>query len=150
MDTSKLDTSAEERKTILTGGEVAAQVQDDVNSWLRTQYGLLRLRLTGGISRILGFLLLLITVVLLVFAIFILGSIAAISAMSDCMPVWAASLIFVGVFVILVVLVVIFRRPLFFDPFVGRLSRIMFERDHRQAEDAQLRQEIENDIQTGK
>lgn len=82
-----------------------------------------KLRLIGIISRVLGLFLLIFCVSLMVFAILAFGSVAAIQAMSGVMPVWAASLIMGGAYIVLIVVVIACRKPLFIHPFIHLLSK---------------------------
>lgn len=82
-----------------------------------------KLRLIGIISRVLGLFLLILTVVLCVLALFTFGAVAAIDAMSACMPVWAAALIIGSAYIVLMVLAILCRRPLFINPFIKLLSK---------------------------
>lgn len=82
-----------------------------------------RLRLIGIVSRILGQFLLIFTLVLCVFALLAFASVAAINALSACMPVWAAALIMMGVYALLILLAVMLRRPLFIHPFIALMSK---------------------------
>ena len=81
-----------------------------------------KLRLIAIISRVLGLFLLIFTIVLCLFALFSFGAVAAISALSACMPVWAAALIIGSVYIIIIALAIIFRRPLFIHPFIALLT----------------------------
>jgi hypothetical protein len=121
------------------------QVQSDLKSYARTQYDLLRLNAVSSLSRLLGYLLLAICVILLLFGILSFAAFAAIGAMASCMPVWAACLVMVGVFVVLIVVVALMRKRLFINPFVKRLSGIFFAEDGRKAEEIRLREEAQND-----
>lgn len=82
-----------------------------------------RLRLIGLISRLLGLFLLIFTVVLCALAIFTFGAVAAIDAMSAYMPVWAAALIVSSAYLLIIVVAVVCRRPLFIHPFIALLSK---------------------------
>ncbi len=125
--------------------ELVGIVEHDVRSWLTTQYSLVRLRIIGGVSRLLGFVLLMVTVILGVFATLIFGSIAAISALSSCMPVWAACLVFVALFILLIIIVISVRTTLFVNPFIKRLSKMLFAKEGQIAKEERLRKEAEND-----
>jgi hypothetical protein len=84
-----------------------------------------KLRLIGIVSRVLGLFLLIFTVVLCVLAIFSFGAVAAIDAMANCMPVWAAALIIGSAYLVLIVLVIAFRRKLFVHPFIALMTKQM-------------------------
>jgi membrane protein implicated in regulation of membrane protease activity len=81
-----------------------------------------KLRLIALISRVLGRFLLILTLVLFAFALFAFGAVAAISALSVHMPVWAAALIIAGVCVLLIIITIACRRTLFINPFISILS----------------------------
>ena len=82
-----------------------------------------RLRLIGIISRVLGLFLLIFTIVLCVLAIFSFAAVAAINALSMCMPVWAASLIVGSTYLLLIIIAILCRKQLFFQPFIALLSK---------------------------
>ena len=134
-----------QQETTLFDSLLSKQAQEDVQEWVKTRYTLTKLRLTGVISRLLGMVLMLVSIIFLIFASLIFGSIAAISALADCMPVWAASLIFVGLFIAMIVCVIGLRKQLFINPFVRKVSAMMFEWEARQAVEERLRKEAEDD-----
>lgn len=82
-----------------------------------------RLRLIGIISRILGLFLLIFTVVLCVFALLAFASVAALNAMMNVMPLWGAALILGAVYVLLIIVVIACRKPLFIHPFIRLMSK---------------------------
>ena len=79
--------------------------------------------LIGVISRVLGLFLLIFTVVLCALALFTFGAVAAIDAMSAYMPVWAASLIIGSAYLLLIIVAILCRKPLFVHPFIRLLSK---------------------------
>lgn len=82
-----------------------------------------RLRLIGIVSRILGLFLLIFTVVLCVFALLAFGAVAALHAMSHVMPLWAAALILGAGYILLIIVVIACRKPLFIHPFIRLMSK---------------------------
>lgn len=82
-----------------------------------------RLRLIGIISRILGLFLLIFTVVLCIFALLAFASVAALNAMMNVMPLWGAALILGAVYVLLIIVVIACRKPLFIHPFIRLMSK---------------------------
>lgn len=82
-----------------------------------------RLRLIGIVSRILGLFLLIFTVVLCVFALLAFGAVAALHAMTSVMPLWAAALILGAGYILLIVVVIACRKPLFIHPFIRLMSK---------------------------
>lgn len=82
-----------------------------------------KLRLIGIISRILGLFLLIFTVILLLFALLAFGAVAALHAMTNVMPLWAAALLLGAGYIILIVVVIALRKPLFIHPFIRLMSK---------------------------
>ena len=82
-----------------------------------------KLKLIGLISRVLGLFLLIFTVVLCLLALFTFGAVAAVDAMSACMPVWVAAVIISSAYILLIVIAILCRRPLFINPFIALLSK---------------------------
>jgi len=82
-----------------------------------------RLRLIGIVSRILGLFLLIFTVILCVFALLAFGSVAALHAMTNVMPLWAAALILGAGYIIIIFAVIACRKPLFIHPFIRLMSK---------------------------
>lgn len=99
---------------------------DDCKSYLNTRYDLLRLSLLAKLSKILGLILLALVVVLLVFAVLSFGALALVFVLAQWIPVWASFLIIGGVFLLMLVLAVVFRKQWFVNPLVGALSAILF------------------------
>ncbi len=82
-----------------------------------------RLRLIGIVSRILGLFLLIFTIVLCVFAMLAFGAVAALHAMTNVMPLWAAALILGAGYILLIIVVIACRKPLFIHPFIRLMSK---------------------------
>ena len=125
--------------------EFVDQVRNDVTAYLNTQTIVGRLKIVGGASRVVGFFLLLLAIVLLACSITAFCSVAAIVWLSYYLPLWAAALIIAGIYVIFLILIIIFRKPLFINPFVRILSGMLFEKEGREIEEERLRKEAEND-----
>lgn len=121
------------------------QVQTDLKAYLKTQTTICKLRLIGGISRVLGIFLLALTIILLLFALLSFLAVAALSALSIVLPLWAAALIIAALYLLLIVIAIVCRKQLFINPFVRRLSLIFFIREKQEMEEEQLRKEAEND-----
>jgi len=121
------------------------QVQSDAKAYAQTLTTVGKLRLVGGISRVLGLFLLVLTIVLLVFAVSAFCAVAAIVALSFCMPLWAAALVVGAFYVVLIIAAVALRKQLFINPFVRLLSGIFFAEEGRKIEEERLRKEAEND-----
>ena len=99
------------------------QVKEEVTEYGKSVGRVGKLRLIGIISRVLGMFLLIFTVVLCVLALFTFGAVAAIDAMSACMPVWAAALIIGSAYIVLIAIAIACRKPLFIHPFIKLLSK---------------------------
>lgn len=99
------------------------QVKEEVTEYGKSVGRVGKLRLIGIVSRVLGMFLLIFTVVLCVLALFTFGAVAAIDAMSACMPVWAAALIISSAYIALIVIAIACRKPLFIHPFIKLLSK---------------------------
>lgn len=121
------------------------QVQTDLKAYLKTQTTIGKLRLIGGISRVLGIFLLALTLILLLFALLSFLAVAAISALSIVLPLWTAALIIAALYLLLIVIAIVCRKQLFINPFVRRLSLIFFIREKQEMEEELLRKEAEND-----
>lgn len=103
--------------------EVFDQIKSEVSAYGKSLGEVGRLRLIGIISRVLGLFLLIFTIVLCVFAVLSFGAVSAIHALSACMPIWAASLIIGALYIVLIIIAIVCRKPLFVHPFIGLLAK---------------------------
>ncbi|MGM9836890.1 MAG: phage holin family protein [Paludibacteraceae bacterium] len=108
------------------------KIVEDSRAYLNTRYELLRLSLLEKLSRVLGLLLLALTVVLLLFAVLAFGALALVYVLAQWIPVWSAFLIIGAVFLLLLVLAFVCRKQWFINPIVGALSTILFADDAQQ------------------
>ena len=99
------------------------QVKEEVTEYGKSVGRVGKLRLIGIVSRVLGMFLLIFTVVLCVLALFTFGAVAAIDAMSACMPVWSAALIIGSAYIALIAIAIVCRKPLVIHPFIKLLSK---------------------------
>ena len=120
-------------------------VSKDLQAYGKTLSVYGRLRLIGGASRILGLLIMGIIAALMTVIILTFGAVAAIDALSYYMPVWGAALVMAGVFALIIVILVLLRKPLFINPFVRVMSAAFFEDDRRLMEEERLKKEVEDD-----
>ena len=81
------------------------------------------LRLVGIISRVLGLFLFIFTILLCVLALITFGAVALIDVLSNYMAVWAASLIVGCGYLLIIVVAVLCRKPLFVNPFIKLLTQ---------------------------
>lgn len=82
-----------------------------------------QLRLIGIISRVLGMFLLIFTLVLCALALFAFIAVALIDVLSSCLPVWASALIVGSIYVVLILLAIACRKPLFIHPFIKLMTK---------------------------
>ncbi|MBP5477286.1 MAG: phage holin family protein [Paludibacteraceae bacterium] len=100
----------------------------DLQEYGKTRWEQAKLTVLDKVSRIVGLLLFGLTVILIVFVVVALGGVALISALSNCMPTWAAVLIVAGLWILLLVIVVCLRKRLFLNPMLAAISAILFAR----------------------
>lgn len=99
-----------------------SQVKSELTEYSKSIAEIGKLRLIGIVSRVLGLFLLILTVVLCAIGLFAFASVAAINALTACMPLWAAALIVGAVFLLLIILAIVCRKPLFVHPFIRLMS----------------------------
>ena len=99
-----------------------SQVKSELTEYSKSLAEIGKLRLIGIVSRVLGLFLLILTVVLCAIGLFAFASVAAINALTACMPLWAAALILGAVFLLLIILAIVCRKPLFVHPFIRLMS----------------------------
>ena len=99
------------------------QVKNEVTEYGKSLGEVSKLQLIGIISRVLGLFLLILTVAFCVLALFAFGAVAVIDVLALYMPVWAAALIICGVYVLLILIAIAARKPLFIHPFIKLLSK---------------------------
>ena len=108
-----------------------------------------KLHLIGIVSRVLGLFLLSFTLVLCALALFTFGAVAAIDAMSAYMPIWAAALIISSAYVVLIIVAIVCRKPLFIHPFIALMSKQLIA-TQEQLDLETLKAEHEVELQTVK
>ena len=102
--------------------DFVSQVKSELTEYSKSLAEIGKLRLIGIVSRVLGLFLLILTVVLCAIGLFAFASVAAINALTACMPLWAAALIVGAVFLLLIILAIVGRKPLFVHPFIRLMS----------------------------
>ena len=103
--------------------EVFNQLKNELSSYGKSVGEVGRLRLIGIVSRVLGLFLMIFTIVLCALALLTFGAVAAIDAMSTVMPVWAAALIISSVYVLIIAIAIVCRKPLFIHPFIALMAK---------------------------
>ena len=102
--------------------DFVSQVKSELTEYSKSIAEIGKLRLIGIVSRVLGLFLLILTVVLCAIGLFAFASVAAINALTASMPLWAAALIVGAVFLLLIILAIVCRKPLFVHPFIRLMS----------------------------
>ena len=103
--------------------EFMAQVKQELEEYGKALGEAGRLRLIGIVSRVLGLFLLILTLLLCALALFTFAAVAVIDVLTKCMPLWAAALIVGSLYVVLIILAIACRKPLFIHPFIKLLSK---------------------------
>mgnify|MGYP002856754428 CR=1 FL=1 len=112
----------------------------DVKRYLNTRLELFKLDCLDKLARVLGVVLLGLALILILFAIIGLGGVAVIFALSAYLPAWAATLIVMGVWCLILCLVILLRKQLFFYPMLLAVSSILFA-DEPKRNEQQLAQD---------
>jgi len=98
------------------------EILSEVENYAKAEYEFARLQLVDHTSRLVGALLLIICLILIAFAVLAFCAAAAVVALAQCVPTWAACLIVGGVYLLLIPLLIACSRVLFVDPIVRKLS----------------------------
>ncbi|MGN0186503.1 MAG: phage holin family protein [Paludibacteraceae bacterium] len=99
---------------------------DDSKRYLRMRYDMLRLELLEKLSRIVALLLLVMVSTVLGLAAFIYFTFAFVAWLKPWLGTVVPLCIVGGVFVLLLIVGIIFRKQLFINPLVSQLSHILF------------------------
>lgn len=102
------------------------QLLDDSKAYLKLRYDLLRLELLDKISQIVGLVVMLLVVLFIALAATAYFSVALVNWMALYMPLPVAYCIIGGVFLLTAILLILLRKPLFINPLIKQLSRILF------------------------
>ncbi len=114
---------------------------NDSKEYARMRYDLLRLEVLEKTSRVLALFLLIILGLFLVLAAFTYFALAVAAALQPTLGAVAALCIVGGVFLLILIVLFLFRKQIVVNPIVVQLSDIMF---HEQTESSH--EEDENDI----
>lgn len=114
---------------------------NDSKEYARMRYDLLRLEVLEKTSRVLALFLLIILGLFLVLAAFTYFALAVAAALQPTLGAVAALCIVGGVFLLILIVLFLFRKQIVLNPIVAQLSDIMF---HEQTESSH--EEDENDI----
>ena len=103
--------------------EFTAQIKQELAEYGKALGEAGQLRLVGIVSRTLGLFLLIFTLTLCVLALFSFIAVALIDVLETWLPLWAAALIVGSTYILLIILAILCRRPLFINPFIKLLSK---------------------------
>ena len=103
--------------------EFFAQVKQELAEYGKAIGKVGQLRLIGIVSRVLGLFLLILTLMLCALALFTFAAVALIDVLTNYMPMWGASLIIGGAYLLLFILAIACRKPLFIYPFIKLLTK---------------------------
>ena len=103
--------------------EFTAQIKQELAEYGKALGDAGQLRLVGIVSRALGLFLLIFTLTLCVLALFSFIAVALIDVLGTWLPLWAAALIVGSTYILLIILAILCRRPLFINPFIKLLSK---------------------------
>ena len=106
----------------------------DGKEYLQRRSDLCRVEAVYKLSMILGLFFTFLVLSLLLLVAIGYFSVALVSSLTTCMPLWAAGCIMGGVFTVLAVVAYLLRRPLFINPLIRLLSGILFH-THENKED---------------
>ena len=102
--------------------EAKDQLVTEVENFAKAEYELARLWAVEKMSNVVGSLLLTISLILVAFAVLAFCAAAAVIALSQCVPAWAACLIVGAFYFILIPLLCACRKVLFVKPIVRAMS----------------------------
>ena len=97
-------------------------ILDEAKSFAKAQYNVAKLQIIDKVSRLFGSLLLTLCLILIAFAVLTFCAAAAVSALAQCMPTWAACLIVGAIYLLLIPLLLACSKSLFTNPIVHKLS----------------------------
>ncbi|MBR0297080.1 MAG: hypothetical protein IJQ95_06805 [Paludibacteraceae bacterium] len=98
------------------------QILPDVESFAKAEYNVLRLKAIDKVSHLIGSLLLIICLILIGFAVLTFGAAAAVFALGQCLPLWAACLIVGAAYLLLIPILIIGSTVLFVNPIIRKLG----------------------------
>ena len=100
------------------------QILSEVETFAKAEYEVARLKVIENASQVVGSLLLTICLILIAFAVLAFCAAAAVLALVQCLPAWAACLIVGAVYLLLIPILIACSKSLFIDPLVHKLSGI--------------------------
>ena len=98
----------------------------DIKQFASTQFDLLKVGVLEKAAKIVGLILFALALILLLFAIISFGCLALIFALGKALPLWAAALIVVALWLLIMIGAIVFREKLFINPMLAAISAILF------------------------
>ena len=108
---------------------------EDVKKYVSTCFDLFKLEFLHKFAKVVGLILFGIATVFISALIIAFGGVAAIFAMAEVMPTWAATLIMMGGWMLILVVVIVFRKQLFYEPMLLAISTILFADEPKRNEE---------------
>ena len=102
--------------------ENKSQVLTEVQSYVKSEYDIVRLKATKRASLISGAVLLIICVLFLAAIMVVFFAVGGTLALLECMPAWAVCLIMGGIVMIVIALLLLCSKFIFVNPIVRVLS----------------------------
>lgn len=102
--------------------EPKTSLMSDVENLAKAEYEVARLRVIENVSRMVGFLLLAICLILVVFAVLSFCAAAAVFALAQYMPAWAACLVIGALYLVAIPILIIGSKQLFVNPIIRKMS----------------------------
>ena len=102
------------------------QTWADLKQLASTKFDLLKVDFLEKAAKIIGLILFALAIILLLFAIISFGCLALIFALGQSLPMWAAALIVVALWVLIMAGAITFRKQLFIHPILAAISAILF------------------------
>ena len=108
------------------------QTWADIKQFASTKFDLLKVDFLEKAARIVGLILFALVLVLLLFAVISFGCLALIFAIGQTLPLWASALIVTGLWLLMMICAIVYRRQLFINPMLAAISSILFEQNDNQ------------------
>ena len=108
------------------------QTWADIKQFASTKFDLLKIDFLEKAARIVGLILFALAIILLLFAVISFGCLALIFAIGQTLPMWASTLIVVGLWLLIMTGAIVFRNQLFIYPILAAISSILFEPKYKQ------------------
>ena len=102
--------------------EKKEQILSEVETFVKAEYDVARLQVIEKASKVVGWLLLSICLILVAFAVLTFCAAAAVFALAQYIPTWAACLIIGAVYLLLIPVLLACSKILFINPIIRKLS----------------------------